>query len=122
MLATRQSRCWFYQSRACEKCNSVCPDAKPYMLNNSILPAEVDELSKKTEKHERPQVTGTVQLNRKNVGTIALWIQPKAEGAKTPDLKGQLKDVDEKTGKTKTDSAPMGYVSLWLNGYKLVPA
>lgn len=70
-------------------------------------------------KNVRPQVTGEMQLNRKKLGNVSLWIQDN-ENAKFPDLKGQIKAVDA-DGKSNAKSEVLGYVSLWLRGYKLVP-
>lgn len=66
----------------------------------------------------RPQVTGEMQLDRKKVGNISLWIQEN-ENEKFPDLKGKLVAVDE-NGRSDRSSEVLGYVSLWLRGYKLV--
>lgn len=71
-------------------------------------------------KKVRPQVTGEMQLNRQKIGNVSLWIQTEKENEKFPDLKGQIKAVGA-DGRSTKDSEVLGYVSLWLRGFVLVP-
>lgn len=71
-------------------------------------------------KKVRPQVTGEMQLDRKKLANVSLWIQ-ESDNKKFPQLKGKIVACGA-DGKSTRDSELIGYVSLWLRGYKLVKA
>lgn len=76
----------------------------------------------------RPQVNGTInepydkvkKVAGDKTANVSLWIQFDASG-RQPQLKGYVKEPNA-DGRSDKNSKVLGEISLWLIGYKLVPA